>query len=166
MKRYINDKGEFATSSMIIDGRMVSNPTEEMLVKAGYHEYVEPAKTLEECKAEKVNEITAYDNSEAVNSFSYKGVSMWLDKETRVGLFLRFRSEQAAGNTQTTLWSGTQSFALDIADGLKMLAAVEVYASAAYDVTAKHKANVIALTDADEVKGYDYKTGYPAKLEL
>jgi len=122
--------------------------------------------TLDELKDDKIAEITAYDASDAVNSFVYNGVSMWLDKETRVGLSLRFRSEQAAGATQTTLWSGTQSFTLNIDDGLKLLAAVEVYASAAYDVTAKHKANVLALTDAQAVEEYDYKTGYPKKLSL
>ena len=55
--------------------------------------------TLDEAKDDKIAEITTYDASEAVNSFSYNGVSMWLDKETRTGLSLRFRSEQAAGNT-------------------------------------------------------------------
>lgn len=122
--------------------------------------------TLDERKEDKIAEITAYDASEAVNSFTYKGVSMWLDKETRTGLYLRFLSEKAAGNTQTTLWSGTRSFTLNIEDGLKLLAAVEVYASAAYDVTAKHKANVLAMTSMDAVDGYDYKTGYPQKLSI
>jgi hypothetical protein len=122
--------------------------------------------TLDEAKDDKIAEITAYDASEAVNSFSYNGVSMWLDKETRTGLSLRFRSEQAAGNTQTTLWSGTRSFTLNIEDGMKLLAAVEVYASASYDVTAKHKANVLALTSMEDVEKYDYKTGYPEKLSF
>ena len=115
--------------------------------------------TLDEAKDDKIAEITAYDASEAVNS-------LWLDKETRTGLSLRFRSEQAAGNTQTTLWSGTRSFTLNIEDGLKLLAAVEMYASASYDVTAKHKANVLALTSIEAVEKYDYKTGYPQKLSI
>ena len=39
-------------------------------------------------------------------------------------------------------------------------------ASACYDNTAQHKANVSALTIVEEVMNYDYKTGYPNKLEF
>ena len=47
-----------------------------------------------------------------------------------------------------------------------MLYAIEVYASACFDNTAKHKANVMALDSIEEVMSYDYTTGYPDKLNL
>lgn len=52
-----------------------------------------PTRTLEDAKRQKIMEIDYYDNSDAVNEFSYYGVSMWLDKATRDGLYLRFLSE-------------------------------------------------------------------------
>ena len=48
----------------------------------------------------------------------------------------------------------------------KMLYEIEVYASACYDNTARHKANVSALDSADKVMAYDYTTGYPDKLSF
>ena len=41
---------------------------------------------LEEAKAEKIAEITAYDTSDKVNGFMLNGLLVWLDKATRVGL--------------------------------------------------------------------------------
>lgn len=110
--------------------------------------------------------ISEYDNSTNVNEFSYQGVSMWLDKDTRNGLLMRLNAELAAGKENTTLWLGTQSFTLSITDGLAMLNALEVYASECFDNTASHKANVAALTTVKKVLAYDYTTGYPEKLSF
>ena len=44
--------------------------------------------------------------------------------------------------------------------------AMEIRGSACYDNTASHKVNVSALTTVEEVMNYDYKTGYPNKLEF
>ena len=41
---------------------------------------------LTAAKAQKVEEIDAYDQSEAVNGFTLNGAVVWLDKATRVGL--------------------------------------------------------------------------------
>ena len=110
--------------------------------------------------------ITDHDGSVNVNSFTINGMKYWLDKETRAGLILRFNAEKSAGKTETTLWVGNNSITLAIDDAIKMLYALEVYASACYDNTASHKANVSALTTVEEVMNYDYKTGYPAMLRF
>lgn len=75
-----------------------------------------PVRTLEEAKEEKLANIEIYDQSAAVNEFTYYGISMWLDKATRDGLHLRFLAEQSTGKTTTTLWFGTQSFNINISD--------------------------------------------------
>ena len=108
--------------------------------------------------------IDAYDSSVHVNEFTIGGISVWLDKETRAGLLLRFQAEAALGKTDTTLWYGGMKFDLTIEDGIKMLYALEVYASASYDHTQLHKAAKDSMTVVDEVKAYDYKQGYPSKL--
>lgn len=110
--------------------------------------------------------ITAYDSSSEVNKFSYQGVPLWLDKETRTGLAVRFNAEEIMGKTETKLWAGTVGFAMSITDGRQMLYAVENYASQCYDTTASHKAAVDELKTTDEVVAYNYTVGYPSKLEL
>lgn len=117
-------------------------------------------------KEEVIKAVTSYDSSSAVNEFSYQGVPLWLDKETRTGLTVRFNAEEMMGKTETKLWAGTVGFAMSITDGRQMLYAVENYASQCYDTTASHKAAVDELKTTDEVVAYDYTVGYPSKLEL
>lgn len=113
-----------------------------------------------------LREIEEYDTSESVNEFSYGGVSMWLDKATRAGLLLRIQAEQAAGEKNTTLWLGTQSFELEIDKALQLLYAIEVYASKCFDRTSAHKAAVEALDSVEAILAYDYTVDYPEKLQF
>ena len=124
------------------------------------------ALVLPAIKEYRIKQVSDYDGSSAVNEFTYDGVPMWLDKDTRAGLKMRFEAEEAAGKAETTLWYGSQSFTLAIAAAKNLLNALEVYASGCYDKTAEHKAAILALEDADEVIAYDYKAGYPEKLEF
>ena len=43
---------------------------------------------------------------------------------------------------------------------------LELYASACFDKTAEHKANVLALDDIEDILSYDYTVGYPSKLHF
>ena len=121
-----------------------------------------------ECQKRLLRErITAYDSSEHVNSFTIGGVQTWLNKATRVGLKLRFEAEQRLGKTETTLWQNGIQFPLPLVGdvtALDMLDSIELYASACYDVTQMHLANVAKMNSADEIKAYDYTVGYPSKL--
>lgn len=123
-----------------------------------------------ECQKRLLRErILAYDSSEHVNSFSIGGVNTWLDKATRVGLKLRFEAEQRLGKTETTLWQNGMQFPLPLTGdvtALDMLDGIELYASACYDVTQMHLANIVTLTSVEEVKNYDYINGYPKKLSF
>lgn len=166
MKRYVNDKGEHATSSMMIGGRMVSNPKEEMLIEAGYHEYVEPEKTLEECKADKLAEITAYDASEAVNSFKLGGTDMWLSFDERARIRQSIDAYRSLGKTEMSKWFDGREYTYTLDEWQTMLDKLSVYASEALNVTEAHKAEVEALTDVEAVRSYDVSKGYPDKLSL
>lgn len=143
---------------------LIYNPTPEQIAAAGYVEFVPPAPTLDDVKAGKVSEIEAYDGSDAVNQFFIGSAPVWIAKADRVGLMLRFESEEAVGKTTTTLWYEGVCFTLPIASAKAMLAAIEVYASACYDCTEGHKAAVNALTSEADVEAYDITAGYPAKL--
>lgn len=117
-------------------------------------------------KEKKLAEIAAYDSSKKVNSFTINGIEVWLDKDTRAGLKLRFEAELALGKTDTTLWHGGVQFNLKLSEAIQMLYAIEVYASACYDNTQKHYSIVRGLTDKESVITYDYTAGYPEKLSF
>ena len=121
---------------------------------------------LEEAKAEKIAEITAYDTSDKVNGFILNGLLVWLDKATRVGLMNSTNIAKAAGQQTTTLWLGGAKLVVDCDKAIQLLSALEMYALECFNVTASHKAAVGELKTIEDVKVYDYKTGYPKMLEM
>ena len=151
---------------IVVDGMQVINPSREQILADGWVEYVAPivTPTLEQKKAEKADEIVWYDNSSAVNGFTYGGAPMWLDKATRAGLRNRFISESALGKTTTTLWYGEQRYDLPIETANVLLNHLENYASECYDNTQRHLAEVAKLESIEAVEAYDYTIGYPNKL--
>ena len=110
--------------------------------------------------------VTAYDQSEAVNSFRIGNMTYWLDKATRAGLLLRLQAEQAVGKTTTTLWAGTIPITLPMTVAMQFLYALENYASECYDRTAQSIAAIQGMDDVCDILGYEYISGYPEKLQL
>ena len=172
MKRYsktIDGKTIIKRADEIVikgNGSQTFNPTEEMILADGWEEYIpQPyVPTLEEIKQRKVDEILAYDSSEAVNEFTIGGVPMWLDKATRAGLLLRFEAESKVGRDETTLWNEGMSYTLPLEQAQQILIALELYASACYDNTQRHIAEVQKLESKEAVEAYDYTGSYPQKL--
>lgn len=121
---------------------------------------------LEEAKAEKIAEITAYDTSDKVNGFMLNGLLVWLDKATRVGLMNSTTISKAAGQQTTTLWLGGLKLVVDCDKAIQLLSALEMYALECFNVTASHKQAVSELTTIEEVEAYEYKAGYPKMLEM
>lgn len=121
---------------------------------------------LEEAKAEKIAEITAYDTSDKVNGFMLNGLLVWLDKATRVGLMNSTTISKAAGQETTTLWLGGAKLVVDCDKAIQLLSALEMYALECFNVTASHKQAVSELATIEEVEDYDYKAGYPKMLEM
>ena len=185
MKRYIKD-GQIKFRNQIVlrgtrtitdkDGKekevrtQIINPKEEMLLADGWVEYTIPEQTAEEllerAKRDLRFDIERHDSSPEVNGFYIQGEEMWLDKSTRAGLMLRFQSEQAIGREMTSLWYGGQMYELPLQTAFNMLYALEVYASACYDNTQRHLAAINGLGTIEEVESYDYREGYPTKLEF
>lgn len=155
---------------IVKDGMQTFNPTEEMLLADGWVEHISvPYEPTEEEivnreKEYKIEEIIRHDSSPEVNGFYIEDQELWLDKATRVGLKLRFDAEIASGQTNTTLWYEGTPFNLELANAVQMLNAIELYASACYDNTQRHIATVKSMEMIDDIKHYDYRTGYPNKL--
>lgn len=123
-------------------------------------------KTLESSKEHIKKLILQYDNSNQVNLFYMYDHPMWLDKATRAGLKLRFEAEVAMGKTETTLWYNNLQFSLRLEDAIKMLYAIEVYASESYDNTQKHLSEIEKLETIEDVEAYNYFAFYPNILRF
>ena len=119
---------------------------------------------LDLAKEEAIAQITAYDTSEAVNSFTLQGKQMWLPKETRVGIANLVTYEKKAGRETTILWYDGEKYELPVDTALQMLSTLELYASECYNVTEAHKAAVSALESVEDIVAYDYTQNYPEKL--
>ena len=183
-KKIINDKTVIKSRNQIVikgqrttkdkDGNdrvvetNVFNPTEEMLLADGWVEYTTPVyePTIEDYRKRKKDEILRHDSSEEVNEFRINGMAVWLDKATRAGLMLRFQAEKAIGKVDTTLWYEGNQFKLTIDAAMQMLYVVENYASACYDNTQRHLSLIDNLETKEEIDTYDYRSGYPEKLEF
>lgn len=175
MTTYYNKKtGEYyyegrSITRRLDDGRIFAGvPTEQQLEKWGFEPYTPPVppRTLEVAKSEKIAQITAYDMSEVVNSFTLGNATMWISRDDRISLMNSTTILQNAGEKETTLWYGGEKYTLPCDTLIQMLGALEIYALACYDVTEEHKAAVNTLTTIEEVDAYDYTTGYPEKLSF
>lgn len=121
---------------------------------------------LEQAKMDKIAEITAYDQSSAVNAFYLNGEQHWLDFNLRDRVFDGNERIAYKGREETSLWLDGKCFVMPIAAAQDLICTIEVYAKDCYNVTATHQAEVNKLTTIEEVEAYDYKTGYPEKLNL
>nr|DAF21125.1 MAG TPA: protein of unknown function (DUF4376) [Caudoviricetes sp.] len=117
-------------------------------------------------KESKLDEIEAYDKSSAVNSFSLNGQSMWLDYATRNRVYDGNERLKLMGRTDTTLWLNGMCIELPIEQAQSLIASIEVYAKDCYNITERHKAEVMALKTYDEVMAFDITADYPEKIEL
>lgn len=135
----------------------------------GTEETAEPQSsvpTLSDAIASKLAEISAYDRSAAVNSFTLGGTEMWLSFDERARIRQSIDAYRNEGRTEMTKWFNGKAFTYPIDTWQTMLDKLSVYASEALNVTEHHKAEVRELTSMEDVEGYDYKTGYPEKLSL
>jgi hypothetical protein len=171
--------GNILRTTEEIDGEIqnvvIYNPTEEMILAAGWMIYEPPVEPepepteeelIERAREEKLMEINAYDNSNQVNIFYLAGQPLWLDAQTRQTLRISIESYQAMGIESVTKWFGGQQYTFPTIAWLQMLVALEVYAAEALNVTEQHRVEVQNLTTREEIESYDVTTGYPEILNL
>lgn len=152
-----------------VNDRMIITPTPEILLENGYTPVdVEPSQEelLAAAKVEKIAEIKEYDNSDAVNSFKLNGISVWINREDRIGTRRAIELDIASGKTESEIWLNGFKLIVNSELALKLLDAVGHYAYSAYNVTQSHIFAVKNLTSINEVEKYDYTKGYPQKLDL
>lgn len=171
MKLYIKDNIVRPQNKIIVikDEFQYINPSEELILEDGWMEYeikYTDEELLDRAKSKKIQEILDYDTSPNVNCFYMSDTEIWLDKETRTGLKLRFEAETNIGMIETSLWYNNIRFTLPTSSAVQMLYLLEIYASQCYDNTQFHIKSVSELTNVDDIENYDYTTGYPNKLKF
>ena len=175
MKRYYNSttkewytEGNSITKN-ISNGVFSGIPSEQRLTEWGYEEYIEPTPIPEEllarAKDNKIAELEAYNKSDAVDSFTINGKTMWLDHDLRQQLRISLDALSQAGRENVTKWFDGLEYTYPIDVWYYMLGQVEVYAADALNVTESHKAAINALDDIEDVEAYEF-TGYPEKLSF
>lgn len=127
---------------------------------------IEVVETLDFVKADMLKTIAKYDTSKNVNNFKYNGNDYWIDKSTRVGLMNSTSILINQGEENATLWFNGEHFVLPCKQLILMLSQIEAYALECFNVTARHKAEVSAMTKISDIKNYDYTKDYPEQLSF
>ena len=125
---------------------------------------VEPVNDLEYHKRMKIHDIEVYDISENVNGFFLGDTLLWLDKDTRTGLVNTLNSAAIVGREQVNIWFSGLYITLHIDEARQLLAALEIYATDCYNVTAMHKVQVNELETIEDVDAFDITADYPERL--
>lgn len=132
--------------------------------KQFFNSVVDTDDTLETHKRNKLREIDVYDISENVNGFYLGDTLLWLDKDTRTGLVNTLNSAVIVGRENVNIWFSGLYITLHIEEARQMLAALEIYATDCYNVTAMHKMQVNAMDDIESVDSFDVTADYPQRL--
>lgn len=107
-----------------------------------------------------------YDKSFEVDHFILNGKEVWLDKDTRIGLFKLLDIEKQSNTETTTLWFNTTSIEIEVDKAITLLTMVEKYAKQCYDNTQKHYAEINQLDSIEACLQYDITAGYPDILNI
>lgn len=107
-----------------------------------------------------------YDMSREVNCFILNDKKVWLDKNTRVGLFNLLNIEKASNTKTITFWFNNMSVEMDINKAIFLLTTVEKYAKQCYDNTQKHYTEIVQLDSIEACLQYDITAGYPSILNI
>lgn len=131
-----------------------------------YNNINEEDTDLEIVRRNKLREIDAYDTSNNVNGFYLDGNLVWLDRNTRTSLSNTLDCSQIMGRETINIWFSGIFVSLPIDLCRQMLAALEIYASDCYNITAQHKATVNNMTNIQDIEAFDVTQGYPQMLSF
>lgn len=175
MKRYIKDGIIKARNKIVIkkDKKQIINPKHEDLIADGWVEYVAPTpaepteeEKLNRSKNSKKNEVQMYHDSNDVKGFSINGEAHSVDTETLNKMTFRVIAESAMNINKTTLWFNGKAYNFKTKDAMDLLYQLQIYFGNCFDVTNEHKSNIDNLESNEEVNGYDYRSGYPQKVNI
>lgn len=124
-------------------------------------------RTINDAKYEMLSKIDSYDNSDEVNSFTINNsISAWFTPNERTNYKNSIDSAKLLGVKELSLFIGDMSVTIPTERAEQMLAAIQLYADACFMVTKQHKLIVNNMTEIYDVDEYNYKVGYPEKLNF
>lgn len=135
---------------------------EEVWNMSSYHE-----RTLDQAKQEMLDKITAYDNSTSVNSFTVNGeINGWFTPEERSNYKSSVDAAKLVGIETLTFFIDDVMLTATTQQAEQMLALIQLYADQCFIVTKQHKIYVEQLDSIEAVDSFDYKVGYPERLDF
>lgn len=127
---------------------------------------VEPEKTAEWVRTHKLADLDLYDNSIAVNRFFVNDEGAWFTPSERTSYASSVAAAKVLGVENLSFYIGENVVTVPTAMAEQMLAAVQLYADAAFMVTRAHQAAIEKLETVEELEAYDFTAGYPEKLRF
>lgn len=133
-------------------------------------------RTSEDAKNEMLSKITEYDSSESVNSFIVNSnILGWFTPEERSNYKSSIDAAKLLGVETLSFFIGDVMLEVSPALAEQMLAQIQLYADRCFIVTKQHKMEVSEILESENIEEtekimaidlYDYKSGYPQKLEF
>jgi hypothetical protein len=147
-------------------------PSVEQLTEWGFAEWVEPEPTpeqlLERAKQDKIAELEAYDDSDAINGFDivmdWQIMSAWLTPDKRADYKNSIDAAELLGMEEVHPVFNGVMVTMPIQRAKLALAQVQIYANQCYGVTETHRENINNLSTIEAVEEYDFTTGYPNRI--
>lgn len=166
MSKYIKDGKIYNKIAQLkYNGKIYLNPSEEIILSAGYEKYEEAEKTDEEqldaAKEEKSDMATRYGLHKDRNSYIAHGYTLYVPEENRNRLRNFITNAYAVDRTTLTFWLDNHPFTYTTAAQDRDLTQYESFIYQVYCVLKQHLANIDALTTIEEVDEYDFTANYP-----
>lgn len=127
---------------------------------------IEPELDIEQIRKQKLNELEQYDNSDEVNQFYVNGVGAWFEPGVRSNYTSSINSAKLLGVETLTFYVGDVALTVPVTLAEQMLAAVQLYADQCFIITKQHQIAINNLTSIDGIENYNFKAGYPEKLQF
>lgn len=135
--------------------------------KVTWHFDPHPVITVEQAKEWKLQAVTDYDNSNAVNDFIVNNtIHAWFTPEERSNYKSSVESAKLLGVSELSLYIGENLFTIPTQQAEIMLAQIQLYADSCFMVTKTHKINIENLDTVEAVQNYDITQGYPEKINF
>jgi hypothetical protein len=124
-------------------------------------------RTVEQAKAEMIQKIDDYDDSENVNGFKINGQEAgWFTPEERSNYRSSIDAAKLLGIETLSFFIGDNLLEVTPAQGEYMLAQIQLYADQCFIVTKEHKIAVEALDDVEAIDAFQYTEGYPEQIDF
>lgn len=124
-------------------------------------------RTVEQAKAEMIQKIDDYDDSENVNGFKINGQEAgWFTPEERSNYRSSIDAAKLLGIETLSFFIGDNLLEVTPEQGEYMLAQIQLYADQCFIVTKEHKIAVEELDDVEAIDAFQYTEGYPEQIDF